>query len=227
VNINGTLGLTGAYGLGDPSLTRSRVEADLGVLREYQTRFTGMMEDCKQKLNRSVEQYANIHKFLPQPPELLELQDDDSAKWLLISLGLILGMRIAIIIVLVILAIPMSFFIDGLTVTIYGIHSRYPNHSVDILQGIASFLSLAPSVVCILYSLFTFIRTNVANGNRPAENARRKNAYEREMAAAMREAERKKAAEDHRLRVQIRELEGEIKAVSEKMAGVRRILATV
>ena len=64
VGVNGTLGLTSAYGVGDPALTRRRVEADLAVLHEYQMKYTGMMDHCKQKLNWDVGQYA----ALPQPP---------------------------------------------------------------------------------------------------------------------------------------------------------------
>ncbi len=66
-----------------------------------------------------------------------------------------------------------------------------------------------------------------ANGNRPRENAERQEAYEVAMAAALKAAEPLKAAEDHRLRCQIRELEGLAKTVSEKEADVRRILATL
>ena len=66
-----------------------------------------------------------------------------------------------------------------------------------------------------------------ANGNRPRENARRQKAYEGAMAAALKAAEPLKAAEDHRLRCQIRELEGLAKTVGEKEADVRRILATL
>ena len=72
-----------------------------------------------------------------------------------------------------------------------------------------------------------FYEVKSANGNRPQENAHRQLKYERDMAAAMKDAERKKAAEDHRLRVQIRELEGEINAVGEKVAEVRQILTTL
>ncbi len=42
--IGGTLGLTGVYGVGDPTITRRRVEADLAVFREYRMKYFGMLE---------------------------------------------------------------------------------------------------------------------------------------------------------------------------------------
>jgi hypothetical protein len=71
------------------------------------------------------------------------------------------------------------------------------------------------------------VRATMANGTRPAENSRRQHAYEEATAMALRAAEAIKAAEDHRLRCQIRELEGLAKTIGEKEADVRRILATL
>jgi hypothetical protein len=68
-SIGGTLGLTSAYGVGDPTITRRRVEADLAVFREYQMKYRGMLEACKQQLGWGVERYAKV----PDPPELLPL----------------------------------------------------------------------------------------------------------------------------------------------------------
>ncbi len=70
-------------------------------------------------------------------------------------------------------------------------------------------------------------KVKAANGNKPLENARRQKVYEDAMAAALKAAEPIKAAEDHRLRCQIRELEGLAKTVCEKEADVRRMLATL
>ena len=42
--IGGSLGLTSAYSVNDPTITRRRVEADLGVFREYQMRYHGSKE---------------------------------------------------------------------------------------------------------------------------------------------------------------------------------------
>jgi hypothetical protein len=82
-------------------------------------------------------------------------------------------------------------------------------------------------VVFIFYGPVQYFRVMATNGNRPVENARRQYAYEEAKAAALKGAERTKSAEDHRLRLQIRELEGLAKTVGEKEADVRRILATL
>src|ERR1035438_10872370 len=62
----GTLGLTSAYGVNDPTITRKRVEADLAVFSDYRTKYIGMREVCKDQLTWAVERYAR----LPNPPEL-------------------------------------------------------------------------------------------------------------------------------------------------------------
>src|ERR1051325_8343658 len=69
-NTGGTLGLTGVYGVGDKTITRRRVEADLAVLHEYQVKYDGMKRACMEQLHWGVESYAK----LPQPPTLLTLQ---------------------------------------------------------------------------------------------------------------------------------------------------------
>ena len=86
--IGGTLGLTSAYGVGDPTITRRRVEADLAVFREDQVKYRGMLEACKEQLTWSVERYAR----LPLPPELLKLEQGPSF-WD----GLVMGMKVSCI----------------------------------------------------------------------------------------------------------------------------------
>jgi hypothetical protein len=66
----GTLGLTSAYGVNDPTITRKRVEADLAVFSDYKSRYVGMLEACKEQLSWDVEQYAK----LPTEPELLPVK---------------------------------------------------------------------------------------------------------------------------------------------------------
>ena len=60
----------------------------------------------------------------------------------------------------------------------------------------------------VLFCLQAHYKAKAANGSRPFENARRQKAYEEGRAEAMKAAEPMKAAQDHRLRCQIRELEG-------------------
>lgn len=65
------------------------------------------------------------------------------------------------------------------------------------------------------------------NGNRPLENARRQKEYERAVTEALKAGEPVQAAQDHRLRCQIRELDGLIKTYTDKAEDVRRILRTL
>jgi hypothetical protein len=243
--------MTSAYGVGDPSITRRRVEADLAVFREYQMKYTGMLEACKQDMNKSVEDYANFHKMLPQPPELLKIQETSESMCIFAGIiPLILGI--------------WGIFWASPWVTSYvgyvdngwmydietGAKQAIPP-GTNIIHGwvkighwhggffqagsypdwawpwwIVCFIFIA----CVLFGLvepIKYLKALKANGDRPRENTRRKRAHEEAMAAAMREAGQKKAADDHRLRVQIRELEGLSKTVGEKAADVRRILATL
>ena len=261
VGVNGTLGLTSAYGHGDSSLTRRRVEADLTVLHEYQMKYSGMMEDCKQKLGWSVEQHAKFNNLLPQPPKLLEIQETNEA-------GLFVGVIVIIIGILGIYWtspwVPSQVWVvgdgryglvDGLMYNMDHAETRTVPPGADIVDLIgrkwiisghwhAGFFSsgIYPDwalpwwilcfffVLCVWYGFqepIKYLKAINANGDRPRENVRRTEAFEMALSNAMRDAERKKSAEDHRLRAQIRELEGEIKAVGDKAADVRRILTSL
>ena len=222
VGVNGTLGLTSAYGHGDSSLTRRRVEADLSVLHEYQMRYTGMMEDCKQRLLWSAAKYA----ALPQPPEFLEVKKFGYDKWLGYA-----GIAVCV------MALPL---VCSYVVSCSFYHLREASGTGEFFGHWPAYNPLENPLLRFLFEVLCgwlliiiigggidFGAVASANGNRPQENAHRKQKYERDVAIAMRDAERKKAAEDHRLRVQIRELEGEIKAVGDKAADVRRILTAL
>jgi hypothetical protein len=79
----------------------------------------------------------------------------------------------------------------------------------------------------VLFCLQPHYKAEAANGSRPFENARRQKAYEEARASALKAAEPVKAAQDHRLRCQIRELEGLITTVTKKAEDVRGILRTL
>jgi hypothetical protein len=64
VKTGGSLGITGAYGVNDPSLTKKRIEADLKVLEEHRSNCLGMLLASKEQLNWNVERYA---VFPPRP----------------------------------------------------------------------------------------------------------------------------------------------------------------
>lgn len=207
--IGGTLGLTGAYGVSDSSITRRRVEADLAVFQEYQAKYRGMKEACLQQLGWGVERYAN----LPQPPELLSLKEipklwGDGGPFL--NIGLILfGL--------------LLFGVPSVVVAwIIGLFSVFAG---NIAKLVAVVIILGVIAQMVYESVSPHYKAVAANGERPQENARRQKAYEEAVAVALKIAEPLKAAEDHRLGVQIRELESCAKTVDEQEAEVRRLLA--
>ena len=217
-NVGGTLGLPSAYGIGDPTITRKRVEADLAVLRDHQMKYRGMLEACKQQLGWGVERYAQ----LPHPPELLKLEEVPSF-WEGVGLGLMMSPFIWFGLLFA------SVFLVGASSG--GIGRLFPLLAEMSWMDGVFFMIMVTVVPALVLSFWLGTRDHfkvkAANGNRPRENARRQEAYEEAMAAALKAAEPLKAAQDHRLRCQIRELEGLAKTVGEKEADVRRILATL
>ena len=210
-NTGGTLGLTGVYGVGDRTITRRRVEADLAVLQEYRMKYNGMKEACIQQLDWGVERYAN----LPQPPALLALQpvpelwgkNPALAFFVLLPFGLVL------------------FGVPGLVVA--WIINLFSEDWGRIAYVLVVVMCLVIFALMIHEQVSPHLRAVKANGDRPLENARRQEAYEDARTVALKAAEPVKAAEDHRLRVQIRELESQAKMIMEKEIDVRSLLATL
>jgi hypothetical protein len=180
-------------------------------------KFRGMLEACKQQLGWGVERYAH----LPHPPEFLEMKDVPSF-WKGLGIGLVLAPLWFVGWIIGAMALGIVCWV---CFGIYGIITEREISWVKPLNFIVTWIALGGSVVCVLSGPFNHFRVKVANGNKPRENARRQKAYEEAVASALKAAEPFKAAEDHRLRCQIRELEGLAKTVGEKEADVRRILA--
>ncbi len=209
-SIGGTLGLTSAYGVRDPTITRSRVEADLAVFREYQMKYRGMLEACKQQLDWGVERYAQ----LPRPPELLKLEEVpplfDGSQWLLTPIRF-----------------PFYFGATWIAFLLFFGFTRLFKSDRNIMfkEGTIKTIAVISLATTLWVTVKDHFKAKAANGSRPRENARRQKLHEESKAAALKAAEPLKAAEDNRLRCQIRELEGLAKTVAEKEADVRRILA--
>ncbi len=206
-------------------MTRRRVEADLAVFREYQIKYEGMLEACRQQLNWSVERYAAI----PQPPELLELKHVEPL-WSGAAQALLTGLACIIItgpvcgVIWLVSTVVGHVYMVGTYGLVFG--KGDPPWAAS-LNFILLLIIPAPAIYFVFLHLQNHFSAKAANGDRPSENARRQTEFEGSMAAALRAAAPLKAAEDHRLRCQIRELEGWIKTIGEKEAGVRRILATL
>lgn len=213
VEIGGSLGLTSAYGVNDPTITRKRVEADLAVFCDYRNKSVGMLEACKEQLNWGAERYAK----LPNLPDLLSLQpvppfEDELKRGLFLAFccGIPCG--------------GISLWPIGGIMAVGSARSELDAIGLVIM----GFLFSAPWYgIFVAFCLRPHYKAKAANGNRPLENARRQEAYEKAFAAALRAAEPLKAAQDHRLRSQIRELEGLIKSYTEKEEDLRRLLQTL
>lgn len=175
--IGGTLGLTGAYGVNDPTITRKRVEADLAVFGDYRNKYVGMLEACKEQLTWGVERYAK----LPNSPELLPLVPLPRLGKAFLA-GLLRGAAV--------------WFFGGLILAIpYCIIHDFCEPASELLGALW--------LLSILYALIAppacdslrYYRAAAANGKRPLENAHRQASYEAARAAAMKAAEPVKAGQ--------------------------------
>jgi len=216
--IGGTFGLTSAYGVNDLTITRSIVAARLNVYCAYIRNYKGMMAACNEQLKWGVDRYAK----LPSPPQLLPVVPVDTFLGTLLS-GLGCGG-----------AISIGMFIFGRGMWLASpelwIYQKCTGHDPMWLTKLSSVWSFLISVVWIgppAYSLIQYCVAKVANGKRPLENAKRLQAHNAACAAARKAAELKKAAQDHRLRCQIRDLEGLIETVTEKAEDDRKTLRTL
>lgn len=211
--VGGSLGLTGAFGVGDPTITRRRIEADLAVLREYGQRYRSMKEACQQQLTWGVEKYAR----LPSPPELLPLVEVPSFWGCVVSaLPMAVIWMFGSFVFLLVVAVADSLFFNSAT---------FPSLHTTNVPLVMYLIVLGGAVVITLLAARPHFHAKQANGNRPLDNARRQRAYEEAVAASLRDAEPIKLAEDHRLRVQIREVESNAVTVAEMEAEVRRLLS--
>jgi hypothetical protein len=205
INTGGTLGLTAAYGINDPTITRKRLEADLSVFRESLDRYRGMRLACSEKLEWDVERYARR----PPAPEMLDLEPVPT-----IWTGLRKGVGRFLFWVFVVL-LPLSFLADFA-------------HWIGLVSSSVHLIVIGPLVqaplfwggllACIALGVYPHFKAKARNGKRPAENARRQRAYAEGVNAALEAAKPTKAAEDHRLRTQICELEGLERTFCQKVA---------
>lgn len=217
----GTLGLTGAYGVNDPTLTRDRVKADLAVFQNHLSHSRGMFESCKEQLQWGVEQYAK----LPPEPELLQLKEVPSVgqtlTQLLIAAGILIGSLVGLFVVSAVFGIVFNIvgpiFLEKQSVG--GVN--------NFMERLFQFVFFGGAALVVAVPLVIRFNASLANGQRPQENARRQRAYQEAVAAALKAAEPVKAAAGHRLRIQIRELESLIKTLSTREDDVRRILVNL
>jgi len=207
----GTLGLTSAYGVNDPTITRQRVQADLGVFLDCKNKYVGMLEASKEQLKCGLERYAK----LPNPPELLPEEKKESGVTFSGCLGFVVFFSTAVFCIL---------RLEALISKTFSFSPDYFEHSgVGCLLTVVSVWFL---FFCFVWAFSAFVAF-IVNDKRPLENARRQRTYKAAYEAAMKAAEPVKAAQDHRLRCQIRELEGLIVTMTRKAEDIRGILDTL
>jgi len=210
---DGTLALTRKYGQDIPDLTQNLVEADLAQRRDYESNCRGKLEDCKEKLTWGVERYA---KF-PPLPELLELKKVPRLLNLAGGYGLVFGLIIVILLLVIGPGIRYHYYMFAFnSAALLGVRAERMLHFYNYLLMFTCWIPF------FVPGLFVHFKAKAANGNRPAENYRRQEEYEKAKVAAMRDAEREKEREDYRLKEDIRKLNGLIKSVQEKAENIRR-----
>jgi len=158
-------------------------------------------------LTWGLESYAR----LPPPPELLPVAkvppfwgETPGAIWGIIAFVWFLALCPA-----------------GIVVQIVGWFSATAGLVTAVLALVAA---LAITVQLIYETVSPHYKAIKANGERPLENARRQDSFEKAYAEALKDAKPKKAAQDHRLRSQIVELEGLEKTVRKIEVEVERKL---
>lgn len=218
--VGGSLGQTSTYGVNDPTIQRARVAADLSVLLAYSSKYAGMIESCKEQLLWGVERYAQ----LPQKPNLLPLQPVPS----LLSC-LFYGLSLATICSAYACFVPLlSAIVFFITLLGVAIDSKLLRDQAFVRNFLSSgFITVSWWGGFTLFYLWPYFSAIQANGERPMENARRQKDYELAYAMALKAAEPVRSAQNHRLSVQIRELEGLVRTVTKKADDVRRILASL
>lgn len=207
IEAGGTLGLTGVYGLNDPNITRKRVEADLGVLHESASRYRGMRISCEQQLDWERERYAN----LPPQPALLPVKEVHIGTALFSGIGRLIAW-------LIIGAIGIAFLDAIVEIVTLGGRTR-PLLDSELVGR--AYLGIG--LVLLLVPVFRQIDAIMENGDRPARNAALQADHEAAVRRELQEAEERKLAADHRLRVQIRELEALERTVAQRAAQVEEV----
>ena len=213
VGLGGTFGLVGAYGVNDANFTKDRVEADLGVFREYQERYKGMKLAGLQQIDWSPERYVT----LPTMPALLEVATVPSFAATASS-----AVKYALV------WIVLSFIVGGwgLGFILYVVDSlfRLPFWLQKHYNFISALIWVCGGLVAFGVPFYRRLLLQIRNGSHPRENAKRLMEYEKARAAALRHGSALKAAEDHRIRQRVAELDALAATLSKKEESVRELL---
>ncbi len=206
----GTLGMTSAYGVNDPNLTRSRVESDLKSIEEAESRYRGTILSYQAQLGWKAERYARI----PDPPQLLQTKEAPSFVGSVVS-GALVWFWFWYLIVALIFSVLSPFLVAA------KILSPHMWNDPGAIVGPMVLLSLVLGIGSRLIKYFTAAGANLKI---QAENARRRKEYEKAKVEAMKAALPEKERTDHDLRRDIVKLEGFLKAATHQKEYARELL---
>jgi hypothetical protein len=164
-----------------------------------------MIAACREQLAWGSERYAK----LPPPPHLLELQEVPPL-WGPLAWAALTWF----------VAMALFGFVLNIVSLVLGNRSTFDRLPWLLIH----IVTITPFLVVAARPHF---KATAANGDRPAENSRRLREFDDTKTAALKVAETATAAQDHRLRVQIRELEGLERTVAAKASEVSRLLVTL
>ena len=227
INVGGTLGLTGAYGVSDPTITRKRLDADIRVVEEYMERYRDMIAASHEELAWGVDRYAD----LPPDPELLSVDTTLPGKTALVF-PILTGITY----------LHLTTLHQQLT-WIFGVVER-PTYLIDQYGIILGFLFglfllllslvlavspfiLVPAVFASGIAFVAYLLGGPRRARAQRENSSRLLKHRQAATAALSEAEPKKRAQDHRLRLRIREAEANLETLTSKVAELRSLRANV
>lgn len=236
---DGTLGTISAFGVDDPALTRRRFESDLGVLLSYERNSQGLVESNRQQLAWPAERYAVLpaRPIRPTPRPLRSYDQfmpnggkSDSAFWayllpLLTFLPVIGGSGLFTAWVLT----PGINWLVFLVFGVLGAGNPAPGFRRMIFTSFFGWI--VAYVVGLRWLgrrwLYRHRNSDVISFNLAQElqHFNEERNYETARASAIQAAESTKLAQDHRLRVQIRDSEGQLKTIRRRIASVRSELA--
>lgn len=233
VSFGGSLGITGAYGVNDGELTRKRVEGDLAVLLRHEQSLVGATEAARDQLTWTAARYAT----LPLEPrlELVPRRRRERLSTIFSSvviLGPILG------VVLSFCWVPIRWYCRdrGIYWVPRKLDEAWEALGGDAGGGWKTLLSVMAICVAFmavvilvgasltLWLLGLGVRAENRRRQRTYRSARQK--YETAKAEALKAGEIKKAAEDYRVRLQLRDSEALLITVREKIVSVQSSLAS-
>ena len=227
VNFGGTLGLTGAYGVSDPTITRKRLDADIQVVEEYVERYRDMIAASAEELAWGVDRYAD----LPPAPELQSVDTALPGKTALLFpvLTAITYFHLTTLhrqLTWIFNMVERPAYLFDQYGMIVGFFLGLLLLLLSLVLAVSPFI-LVPAVFGSAIAFIAYLLGAPRRARAERENSSRLLKHRQATAAALSEAEPKKRAQDHRLRLRIREAEAHLETLASKVAELRSLRTNV